>query len=207
MRVIVIANHLLSQAGLSALLESDEDIDVIAQMPLDETLIDDISTYDADICLVDTGYFPDETTDILNNITTLPLLMLVNDVKTAVNILKDFNRNLGYGVLLQDTDPEVFAPALESIINGLVVLDPLIIDEILPVQVENATALIEALSERELEVLQHLAEGLTNKQIAQALNISANTVKFHLNAILSKLNARSRTEAVVKATRLGLIFL
>jgi DNA-binding NarL/FixJ family response regulator len=55
--------------------------------------------------------------------------------------------------------------------------------------------------------LQLLAEGLPNKQIAQKLAISANTVKFHINAILSKLDAQSRTEAVVKATRAGLIIL
>jgi DNA-binding NarL/FixJ family response regulator len=58
-----------------------------------------------------------------------------------------------------------------------------------------------------LEVLQLLAEGLPNKAIARQLNISDHTVKFHVNAIMSKLNAQSRTEAVVQATRLGLILL
>ncbi len=50
-----------------------------------------------------------------------------------------------------------------------------------------------------------MAEGLTNKSIAFNLDISEHTVKFHVNAILSKLNAQSRTEAVMQATRLGLI--
>jgi two-component system, NarL family, nitrate/nitrite response regulator NarL len=56
-------------------------------------------------------------------------------------------------------------------------------------------------------VLQLLAEGLPNKTIARQLSISEHTVKFHLNAIMSKLGAQSRTEAVVRATRLGLIIL
>jgi DNA-binding NarL/FixJ family response regulator len=58
-----------------------------------------------------------------------------------------------------------------------------------------------------LEVLQLLAEGLANKAIAHRLDISDHTVKFHVNAILSKFGAQSRTEAVVRATRLGLILL
>jgi DNA-binding NarL/FixJ family response regulator len=58
-----------------------------------------------------------------------------------------------------------------------------------------------------LEVLQLLAEGLPNKTIAYRLGISEHTVKFHVNAILGKLGAQSRTEAVVRATRLGLILL
>ena len=56
-------------------------------------------------------------------------------------------------------------------------------------------------------MLRHLAEGLSNKEIARALDISEHTVKFHVNAILGKLGAQSRTEAVVRATRAGLILL
>ena len=60
---------------------------------------------------------------------------------------------------------------------------------------------------RELAVLRLVAEGLPNKTIAVRLGISEHTVKFHVNAILGKLGVASRTEAVVRATRLGLIFL
>ena len=64
---------------------------------------------------------------------------------------------------------------------------------------------IEPLTPREHEVLQRLAEGLSNRMIAQRLEISEHTVKFHVNAILGKLSAQSRTEAVAHAARLGLI--
>ena len=63
------------------------------------------------------------------------------------------------------------------------------------------------LTSHELEVLQLLAEGLPNKSIARQLGISEHTVKFHVNAMLGKLGAQSRTEAVTRATRLGLILL
>ncbi len=70
-----------------------------------------------------------------------------------------------------------------------------------------AVALAEPLSARELEVLRYLAEGLSNKEIARKMAISENTIKFHVNAILGKLGAQSRTEAVVRATRAGLVLL
>ena len=66
---------------------------------------------------------------------------------------------------------------------------------------------VEELTPRELQVLRLLADGLPNKAIAQRLAISEHTVKFHVNAIMGKLGVDSRTEAVVHATRLGLILL
>ncbi len=77
----------------------------------------------------------------------------------------------------------------------------------MPVPPSPPDAPAEALTPREREVLQLLAEGLANRAIAQRLAISEHTVKFHVNAILGKLNAQSRTEAVVRAARLGLLIL
>jgi len=66
---------------------------------------------------------------------------------------------------------------------------------------------VEDLTAREMEVLQLMAAGLANKAIAQQLAISEHTIKFHVNAILGKLGAHTRTEAVTRAARLGLIVL
>ena len=68
-------------------------------------------------------------------------------------------------------------------------------------------AQLEPLTPRERDVLALLAEGLSNKAIAKALGISDQTVKFHLNTLLGKLGATSRTEAVTKAVRAGLLTL
>jgi len=68
-------------------------------------------------------------------------------------------------------------------------------------------ALVEPLTPRETEVLQLLAEGLTNRRIGERLAISEHTAKFHVNAILGKLDARSRGEAIAHAARLGLLLL
>jgi len=68
-------------------------------------------------------------------------------------------------------------------------------------------SLVEPLTPREMEVLQLVAAGLTNRRIGERLGISEHTAKFHVNAILGKLGAQSRGEAVAQAARLGLVLL
>ena len=72
---------------------------------------------------------------------------------------------------------------------------------------ETELAFVELLTDRELRVLNLLAEGLSNPQIARLLSISRNTVKFHVSSIISKLGATSRTEAVTIGVKRGLIIL
>jgi DNA-binding NarL/FixJ family response regulator len=97
--------------------------------------------------------------------------------------------------------------AASAVGQGLAVVDPSFTEQIPWPPVRPDGVPLEELTAREMEVLQLLAEGLPNKSIAQRLDISEHTVKFHVNAILRKLEAQSRTEAVVQATRLGLILL
>ncbi|MBV7334305.1 response regulator transcription factor [Chloroflexi bacterium TSY] len=115
------------------------------------------------------------------------------------------------GLLLRTTDGNAMTTALSAITQGLLVLDPALSAFLRTPQItpegSDSSGLVDPLTPRELEVLQLVAEGLPNKTIARHLNISEHTVKFHLNAILGKFNASSRTEAVVRATRAGLILI
>jgi len=104
------------------------------------------------------------------------------------------------GLLPRDTGSERLAAALLAAAQGLAVLDPALAVPVLGGRDQAVPALVEALTPRELEVLQLLAEGLPNKAIAHRLDISEHTVKFHVNAVMGKLGAQSRTEAVVRAT-------
>ena len=96
--------------------------------------------------------------------------------------------------------------ALVAVGNGLAVLDPELEPGLSARGNAEASSSAE-LTPREADVLALLAEGLPNKAIANRLDISEHTVKFHVNAILGKLGAQSRTEAVTRATRMGLITL
>ncbi|MBI4312241.1 MAG: response regulator transcription factor [Chloroflexi bacterium] len=108
------------------------------------------------------------------------------------------------GLLPREAGAEVIGAALHALASGLAVVAAEFTALLSP-RHRQAAALAEELTPREGQVLQLLAEGLPNKAIAARLGVSESTVKFHINAILGKLGAQSRTEAVVQATRLGLI--
>ncbi len=108
------------------------------------------------------------------------------------------------GALPRDAPQAEIAAAIEAASSGLIVLHPDWIGEVFAHRVVAAPA-AEPLSPREIEVLRLMAEGASNKTIAWKLQISGHTVKFHVNSILSKMNAGSRTEAVMLGLRRGLI--
>ncbi len=117
-------------------------------------------------------------------------------------------------VLPRTTTGEEIVAAIEAAAAGLAVLHPEVIDSLLAgtQSIEStartsSTSEIDALTEREREVLGMLAEGLGNKTIAYRLGISEHTIKFHVASIFGKLNVSSRTEAVTQGLRRGLILL
>lgn len=107
------------------------------------------------------------------------------------------------GALGRDATPEVLAAAIHATRQGLVTIDPRFAGELLPQQVTTAAPL--TLTPREHQVLELVAEGLSNKEIGAQLGVSPHTAKFHVTALLDKLGAETRTEAVVLAARFGLI--
>jgi DNA-binding NarL/FixJ family response regulator len=110
-------------------------------------------------------------------------------------------------VLGRDASSAELEAATVAGVRGLFALDAAARDEVLLARFERGELPAEPLTPRELEVLALLAEGLSNRRVASRLGISENTVKFHVNALLEKLDADSRTEAVVRAARLGLVLL
>lgn len=104
------------------------------------------------------------------------------------------------GHLAADASDEALAAAVNALANGLSVQDTA-----RPAPPPTRAELSEPLTPRELEVLELLAKGLANREIAQALGISSHTAKFHVAQILEKAGAATRTEAVRQALRLGLI--
>jgi DNA-binding NarL/FixJ family response regulator len=111
------------------------------------------------------------------------------------------------GMLLRSADGDRLAAAVLAVASGLTVLDDALSTAVLRPAETRGPVPAEELTPRELEVLQLLAQGLTNRRIAERLGISDHTAKFHVNAILGKLGAQTRTEAIVQAARLGLVIL
>ena len=130
-----------------------------------------------------------------------PTLALVPDEEAAL----DLWRAGASGVLWRSAEGERLLAAVRSVASGLAVFEPAFVRTLLAVRGTPADGLL--LTPRENEVLSLMAEGLSNKLIADRLKISEHTAKFHVNAILTKLDAETRTEAVVSAARRGLLML
>jgi len=106
-------------------------------------------------------------------------------------------------LLSRDASPEALAAAAVALSHGLQVTDPALAGVSAAATPEPGSASL--LTPKEQDVLKLLAEGLPNKGVVSRLEVSEHTVKFHVNSIMGKLNAQSRTEAVILATRLGLL--
>jgi DNA-binding NarL/FixJ family response regulator len=207
LRVLIVADDPLARAGLAALLSAQPGCSVVGQVAEDGELTAALDVYRPQVVAWDLGW-ERVSSARLERLAELaeagtPIVALLADEGQA----SEAHIAGARGLLPRDASAERLVAALASAAQGLVVLDPALAALMLGGRDQAATPLVEALTARELEVLQLLAEGLPNKAIAHRLNISEHTVKFHVNALMGKLGAQSRTEAVVRATRLGLILL
>lgn len=208
MRVLVVADNVLARTGLAALLAIQQDVEIVGQVAGTETIGDDLDIYRPEVVAFDLGYDPAVSAALLPLMGDMPIVALLPTPEDALTVVAHMLPDMPYGLMLRDSNPAALARALSAVCGGLIVIDL----PIAPALIVTSDAIsiddpAEKLTPREYEVLQLLAEGLPNKLIAQRLQISPNTVKFHINAILSKLEVQSRTEAVIRATRLGWVML
>lgn len=206
--LIIVAASFLSRAGLTALLQERGCI-VLGQGD-GADLERDLDRLEPDALVIDFGWEPDAMRALLAPIEVdIPVLALIlrdEDASLAplLGLLRAFPR---FALLLNDSHPDAIAAALAALEQGLTVIDPRLADLLGSATPPDYPPPANPLTARENEVLQLLARGLTNRAIAHELGITQHTVKYHVNAIMSKLAAQSRTEAVVRATQLGLIVL
>jgi len=191
MRVLIAAQSVAMRLGLREMLSSLPDLEVSADAPGAR----DLSGVDV---LVVTS-----AEDIHLHQETRPVLLLTNAQEEAAK-LSDLPV---WGVLPLEASPEEISAALHALGEGLWVGSPALASSLLERHpaptLEEGEPVGDPLTGRELEVLQLAAEGLANKQIALALNISEHTVKFHLSSLYAKLGVTSRTEAIRAGVRQG----
>lgn len=210
LRVLVVANSPLARAGLTALLDGGAGIILVGQSSGDAELPDALDIYRPDLLVWDMDWEPLQSLDRIDEARDTVILALVAGEAVAREAAAALIGAGVRGLLLQEASADALAAAINALGQGLVVIAPEIADALRVDPAIDADApdpMIDALTPRELEVIHLIAEGLPNKTIAGRLAISEHTVKFHVNAILTKLGAQSRTEAVVRATRMGLIAL
>jgi DNA-binding NarL/FixJ family response regulator len=213
--VFIVAASPLVRAGLENVLGSPQ-IEVVGSVAHVDDLQERLSDVAVDAILIDASGEPLEP--FLNAViasglaSDFAVVLLVNAAppNASTAALRAGIR----AVLPNDTSRDQLAAALHAAANGLLVLNPAQATGHLnsgfassPAHSQALDELAEPLTPRESEVLQMLASGLGNKEIAAKLAISEHTVKFHVASILGKLGAASRTEAVTLGIRRGLVLL
>ena len=196
--VIIVSDDPLVQAGLSSLLEA-EAILVLAAIHSDGLGED---SNEADVLLWDAD--PELDVEILRDQNT-PVLALIAQETHPNNLL-----NAGVaGLLYRTATAQQLSRGIRAVATGLSVLSPELLVSLVPDarELNETDDVFDDLTPREAEVLDLISEGLSNKQIAKRLAISVNTVKFHVNALLSKFGAKTRTELAVRAVQQGQTFL
>jgi len=208
-QVLVVADNLLARAGLAALLDNHPDCVVVGQTRGSKQLPEDVDVYQPDVVVYDLGWQSIEALKFASQLvqSEVPIVALLADEADAATVIATLASFFQYALLLNETGSERLVLAIKAVSSGLVVLDPALSEVFAATAPSISERIYEALTARENDVLQLLAQGLTNKGIAHQLGITEHTVKFHVTAIMTKLSAQSRTEAVVRATRAGLIIL
>ena len=210
-RVFIVAASPLIRAGLQSML-GDSRADIVGSAADLESISGQLVDVEPDVVLVEAA--ADAQEELLNAFEDgevaqeYPVMLLSEQPKTAW--LSKVLRAGVRAVLPPDVAAEQLRAALEAAAAGLVVIHPSELDTVLSASIGPSAPLdelLEPLTRREREVLQMLAAGLANKEIAARLAISDHTVKFHVASILGKLGASTRTEAVSAGIRRGLVML
>jgi len=195
-RVAVVSLGMALRIGLREVLRGLPDVEVAAEAALPHGLPP------VDVLVLASA---DDLSELEDG--TLPVLLLSNDPGEVARLV-DFPV---WGILPREATPDELSAAVHALAEGLWVGSPSLAQNLLgrrPVAaLDGAEEIIDPLTERERQVLQLTAEGLANKQIAASLDISENTVKFHLSSLYAKLGVTSRTEAVRAGARRGWVVL
>ncbi len=196
-RVAILAPSSALRIGLREVLRGLPDMEVVAETAFLQELPA------ADVWVLTSADFIAE----LDEEKPIPILLLTTDPEEAVRL----SVLPVWGVLPPDASADELSAALHALAEGLWTGSPALVQgllerHVLPV-LEEAGQVVDPLTGRERQVLQLTAQGLSNKQIASSLDISENTVKFHLSSLYAKLGATSRTEAVRAGARRGWVVL
>ena len=208
--VLVVDDHELFRRGLRQVLEDEGDIDVVAEAGDGEEAAALAREHLPDVVVMDVR-LPvasgiEATQEIKDDVPSCKVLMLT--ISDDEDDLYQAIKAGANGYLLKEISIDEIGNAVRSVNGGQSLISPSMASKLLnefaamiKKEEEKQQAPAPRLTPREMEVLQHVAKGMNNREIAKALYISENTVKNHVRNILEKLHLHSRMEAVVYAVR------
>lgn len=209
-QVLVVDDHRVVRAGLVALLKQSPSLDVVGEAGNGEEAVRLAGELQPDVVLMDmqmpvmTGVEATQRIKAQWPVIQVLVLTTYDDDELIWGGLQAGAK----GYLLKDAPPEELLQGIKAVAAGQSLLPPQIAAKLMQVISQGGPAKGEPadqLTERELEIVQLMARGAANKEIAAALFISENTVKTHISNLFQKLDVRDRTEAVTRALSRGLI--
>ncbi len=208
-KILIVDDHPLFRKGIRLYLESNSELELVAELETGVEALSFVAETEVDVVLMDLQ-MPEldgveATQQLQNKYPKIKVLVLTsfgswNKVYSALQAGAD-------GYLLKDSQPEELVAAIKAVAAGGTYFEEEIAAQLLnKVQVKKQPQeLIEPLTDRELEVLALISDGLGNQEIADELVVSKNTVKTHVTNLFQKLQVTSRTEAALYAVRQGLV--
>jgi two-component system nitrate/nitrite response regulator NarL len=203
-RIVLVDDHTLFRKGLAELLEREGAVSVAAITGNPDEVAELLRQHSPDVLLLDLNLGGADGINVMQELRnegfSLPVLMLT--VSEAEEDLARALRSGANGYLLKSMEPDEVVDAIARAARGETVVAPAMtakLVKLLDNKGSNDVPLLETLTQREREILTHLARGESNKAIARQLEISYDTVKLHVRHILAKLNLSSRVEAAVFA--------
>ena len=216
--ILIVDDHTLFRTGIRKMLEAEPDMRVVGEaasgreaLELARKLLPDVILMD--IQMPDPGTGPEKT---LNGIEATRILHREMPHVGVIfcTMFKDDDfvfaglKAGGRGYVLKDDDPVTMLRAIRAVGHGESLLSPAIAEKVMrqfAALPGKQTPLVDDLTPREIEVLELIAGGRSNKEIAEALSLSEKTVKNHINNIFSKLHVCDRSQAMLYAIRQGLV--
>lgn len=199
--ILIVDDHPIVCEGISAILERHAGFSVAGMAYSGREAVEMVATVEPDIILMDLN-MPEmdgvEAIHLIHDVNPQAAILILTTYSGDADIVRGLKAG-ARGYMLKDSEAEDLILAIEAIADGQMCIQP----EIAATLAEHVAD--KELTEREVEVLQLIAHGLSNQTIAESLYISTGTVKTHVNSILSKLDANDRTHASIVGIRRGII--
>ncbi len=211
-RVVIVDDEALVRGGFRAILDRQADISVVGEAADGDTAVELCRHTVPDVVLMDLRMPGTDGIEATRRIvsTSGPRVLVLTTFDIDEHVYAALV-NGASGFLTKDTPPERLADAVRSVARGDTLLSPSVTARLvqaftrLPPPSQGVPPALAALTQRELDVIREIAQGLTNAQIAQRLFLSEATVKTHVTRILTKLALPDRVHAVVLAYECGLV--
>ena len=206
-KVGVVDDQQLVRQGIVSLLSLSDKVCVIWQAEDGEHALKHLGANPVDVLLTDIRMPNIDGINLLKAIreqgSALPVVMLTTFDEAELFMASITSGANGF--LLKDVSLDKLISTIETVAQGGYLIEPQVLTQIGQVAPQDSESLTVKLSQREVEILHLMAAGFANKEIANNIFLAEGTVKNHISNILTKLNARDRTQAVIKALQLAII--